>query len=260
MEKYLKIYNIKKSILPEKLCGKEFPEMIDYMIYAKNLEFEQEPDYNYLTKLFDKMLKRVNNININEELFISPKKVKKHKCIGELSPVRLKYGSIKVGNLDSEAPPLCTLPNSNIKIENNNNYIENNSLKNRIKKRRQKLSKFNKDLNTIIANFNMNIDDDIDSLNNKVNIHSNININLKEDLKKSINNDKNDNNIINNKKNVIEINSNINNNFNLLKNKNSNLLPMNKLLVKESNLIKIKNNIQKLLKKNKNNKNLKNNN
>ena len=177
MEKYLKIYNIKKSILPEKLCGKEFPEMIDYMKYAKNLEFEQEPDYNYLTKLFDKMLERVNNININEELFITPKNVKKHKCFGELSPVRFKYDSKKADNLDSEAPPLCTLPNSNIKIENNNN-------KNRIKKRKQTLSKFKKDLNTIIANFNMKIDDNMDYLNNIVNVHSKININFKEDLKK----------------------------------------------------------------------------
>ena len=54
---------MKKNILPEKLCEGLMPEMTEYISYAKKLEFEQEPDYNYLRKLFELMLKRVNNTN-----------------------------------------------------------------------------------------------------------------------------------------------------------------------------------------------------
>ena len=61
MERYLKIYKMKKNTSPEELCSGLFPEMVEYVSYSKKLEFEQEPDYNYLRKLFGKMLKRVNN-------------------------------------------------------------------------------------------------------------------------------------------------------------------------------------------------------
>ena len=60
MERYLKIYKMKKNTPPEKLCEGLFPEMVDYITYAKNLEFEQEPNYNYLKSLFKKMLKRIH--------------------------------------------------------------------------------------------------------------------------------------------------------------------------------------------------------
>ena len=63
MERYLKIYKMKKNTPPEKLCEGLMPEMAEYISYAKKLEFEQEPDYNYLRKLFERMLKRVKNTN-----------------------------------------------------------------------------------------------------------------------------------------------------------------------------------------------------
>ena len=56
IERYLKIYEMKKNMKPEELCS-GFPEMIEYISYSKKLEFEQKPDYKYLKILFDKMLK-----------------------------------------------------------------------------------------------------------------------------------------------------------------------------------------------------------
>ena len=63
MERYLKIYKMKKNTTPEELCNGLPPEMTEYMRYAKKLEFEQQPDYKYLRKLFGKMLKRIHNTN-----------------------------------------------------------------------------------------------------------------------------------------------------------------------------------------------------
>jgi serine/threonine protein kinase len=63
MERYLKIYKMKKNTTPEELCSGLPPEMTEYIKYAKHLEFEQQPDYKYLKKLFGKMLKRIHNTN-----------------------------------------------------------------------------------------------------------------------------------------------------------------------------------------------------
>ena len=52
MERYIKIYKMKKFITPEKLCEGIFPEMAEFIAHAKNLEFVQEPDYNFLRKLY----------------------------------------------------------------------------------------------------------------------------------------------------------------------------------------------------------------
>ena len=65
MARYLKIYRMKKSIPPEELCSGLFPEMIEYISYAKKLEFEQEPNYKYLRGLFDIMLKRIHKLMKN---------------------------------------------------------------------------------------------------------------------------------------------------------------------------------------------------
>ena len=63
MERYLKIYKMKKNTSPEELCKGLPEEMTDYIRYAKQLEFEQEPNYNYLRKCFSKILKRIHTTN-----------------------------------------------------------------------------------------------------------------------------------------------------------------------------------------------------
>ena len=57
-ENLLKLSQIKKNIKPEKLCENLPPEMVDYIKYVRNLQFEDNPDYNYLKNLFYVMLKK----------------------------------------------------------------------------------------------------------------------------------------------------------------------------------------------------------
>ena len=63
MERYLKIYKMKKNVTPEDLCKSLPKQMTEYMRYVKQLEFEQDPDYKYLRNLFDSILKRIHDSN-----------------------------------------------------------------------------------------------------------------------------------------------------------------------------------------------------
>ena len=72
---FIKIGEFKKNIKPQKLCEGLSKEFIDYMDYVKNLNFEQNPDYNYLKNLFKNLLfkKKLNIQNfswiINDDPF-----------------------------------------------------------------------------------------------------------------------------------------------------------------------------------------------
>ena len=63
MQKYFKIYKMKKNVPTEDLCKFLPKQMTDFMKYIKQLEFEQEPDYNYLRNLLKSILKEVNGTN-----------------------------------------------------------------------------------------------------------------------------------------------------------------------------------------------------
>ena len=55
---YLKFSQYKKNISPELLCNNLPEEFLDYIKYVRNLNFEDEPDYNYLKSLFQIMLNK----------------------------------------------------------------------------------------------------------------------------------------------------------------------------------------------------------
>ena len=64
MERYLKIYKMKKNVSPEDLCKSLPKQMVSFMKYIKKLEFEQDPDYNYLRNIFSSILKqRYGNVD-----------------------------------------------------------------------------------------------------------------------------------------------------------------------------------------------------
>ena len=50
--KCLKIYNLKRAISVEKLCKGLPEELVQYMDYTRKLEFEEDPNYDYLRGLF----------------------------------------------------------------------------------------------------------------------------------------------------------------------------------------------------------------
>ena len=59
-DKYYKIKQIKKNTTPKDLCKELPPQFEEYIRYTRNLEYETEPDYNYLKYLFLSLLKKYN--------------------------------------------------------------------------------------------------------------------------------------------------------------------------------------------------------
>ena len=60
-DRYHKIMEIKKETSPAKLC-KNFPSGFEkYVSYTRKLEYEENPEYNYLKKLFNNILKEDGN-------------------------------------------------------------------------------------------------------------------------------------------------------------------------------------------------------
>ena len=55
-EKYAKILNMKTNIETENLLKNGPQELIDYINYCKKMQYEQDPDYEYLTKLFKDLI------------------------------------------------------------------------------------------------------------------------------------------------------------------------------------------------------------
>ena len=58
-----KIFEIKK-LLPIKMLCEDLPkEIIQFMKYVKTLKFEEEPKYEYLTKILETILEKINIVN-----------------------------------------------------------------------------------------------------------------------------------------------------------------------------------------------------
>ena len=59
-EKYTMILDKKKNITSEELC-KNLPKYIElYVGYVKNLEYEEDPEYDYLKSLFEECIRGMN--------------------------------------------------------------------------------------------------------------------------------------------------------------------------------------------------------
>ena len=135
-EKYAKILYKKQYITPEELLNGYPTELVTYIKYCKGLDYNEEPDYNYLTGLFSNVIKNY----LKEE-------------------IDFKYDWIK-NDIDL---------NKNIR-ENyitdegiNNSYLNNTSMVN------------NMNNSTSILNNNSNIIYENEHKNNKINNINNIN-------------------------------------------------------------------------------------
>jgi len=61
--KFKKIYIFKKKLSAEKLCEGLPEEFAKFINYSRKLDFEENPDYNYLRSLFSSILDRYQGIN-----------------------------------------------------------------------------------------------------------------------------------------------------------------------------------------------------
>ena len=173
IERYLKIYKMKKNVSPEDLCKSLPKQMVEFMRYVKSLEFEQEPDYNFLRNLFNSILKRINKSN--EKLlfsWISLEDVQKLKnpvnpATRRDSPQSRLYRKIqnsldKIRNASSdESGGHNSFQTSTITLNTNMRTINKNDSKDEINtdtEQNTRKIKSKEGLNTTIANLNKTLD------------------------------------------------------------------------------------------------------
>ena len=63
LTKLKKVLQLKLTTTPEQLCKGLPEEFIKYVQYCRGLEFEQDPDYDYLRSLFTSILMKNNQKN-----------------------------------------------------------------------------------------------------------------------------------------------------------------------------------------------------
>ena len=205
MERYLKIYKMKKNVAPEDLCKSLPKQMTDFMRYVKQLEFEQEPDYNYLRNLFNSIIKRIHDTNDllifswirtadlpNLKNPINPATRRDSPQSRLYRKIESKLKSERNTSSDNDSGQksiqTCTMimntMDSNMKVIDNNNLskdeIEDIKLK-------TKKDKSKEGLNTMVANLNKTIDENIvdfgeDDKINKVASNDCSPINIKSNL------------------------------------------------------------------------------
>ena len=187
IKKYEITLKLKQSIKPEKLCAGLPIEFIKYINYCRNLEFEQDPNYNYLRNLFTTILTRNKQKNDLNFFWINNKK---RKCSidgksadnrynffrkRESSQKRL-YNQIKKSLEKAKSQDLSKMVNFNfmkIKVEK-----ENISCKKPINKKNDSLIKNNIPKKIIFDNYNIKNDKDIISDNKDINKEEDKKINI----------------------------------------------------------------------------------
>ena len=156
-KEFQKILELKCSISPEELSSGLPNQFAEYIKYCKNLEFEQEPNYNYLRNLFIEIInsnKSLININkfINLMQFSWMAKVKDNK--NNENSWKDSYFRLNILNKitkrnDSSAKRLYN------KIKNS---IEKEKNKKEQKSRNDDSYKFNiKNINIFVSNDNSNL-------------------------------------------------------------------------------------------------------
>ena len=222
-KKFEKILELKCSISPEKLSSGLPNQFAEYIKYCKNLEFEQEPNYNYLRNLF------IEIINSNKPLI----NINKFINLMQFSWMAKMKDNKNNGNSWKDSYFRLNLLNKITKRKDSSNKRLYNKIKNSIEKEKGKKEpesrngdsyKLNiKNINIFVRNANSNLE----SYNNTMTNNTCIN---KKCIIKNISKEKIRQNTIENKNKIFEINQIKNfkhiyktktiNRFNLTENKN----------------------------------------
>ena len=275
LNKFNKIYLLKKNITIEKLC-EGLPEEIHKLLkYVKQLKFEEKPDYNYMKLLFKNLLLRFNYV-YNDKINFSW--ANSNLLIDKFSKNNNKNKSNFHNRLFKNI-----LKNLEYKRSFNNNFNKSNEIKNLISYKSNRISendslikeKNNKTYKNIInskkrvyliKNKNKNVGNNLEYKQKINNLYNSLS--FSKDYSKKINNNiltissdygfKIPNNI-NNLNNSLNNNYNINNNNIFMKMKNKNLInniPKNKKFIKIIPIPNHKNNKLNLINKIKDAKNV----
>ena len=168
-EKYAKILNKKINISAEKLLKNEPRELIEYIKYCKNLNYEEEPDYEYLSGLFTKIM-----TNMNEKIdfrfdWAKKKDIETHiKYINESFESNKLESSSMINNMNS-----LTIGNSKNNISNNISTEENDK---KVSIKKEKMNYYDEVIDENFLNKKENEkenDDENDDENNNENENEN---------------------------------------------------------------------------------------
>ena len=148
INKFYKIYMMKKNITEKELCEGLPEEIYKFLQYVKGLSFEEKPDYNYLRSLF-KIILYKSNIVYNDRITFSW--VNKDRTFSMASSNLYKRKS----NFHSR---LFKQIQKNLEIKENNDYFSTNIK--RVNKKSNKndlINNKNNKLYTLTLNDNKNI-------------------------------------------------------------------------------------------------------
>ena len=175
MERYLKIYKMKKNVTPEDLCKSLPPQMISFVKYVKHLEFEQDPDYNYLRKIFQSILKQ-RKLNIDSLVFswiktadiknlkdpINPA-TRKESPQGRLyKKIENKLKSERNNSSDNDSGQRSYTPSNDIRqVEKEENYTSKDEAEINDNNYKSKKEKSKEGLNTLVTQLNQSIDENV---------------------------------------------------------------------------------------------------
>jgi serine/threonine protein kinase len=147
-DRYKKIYEVKKNTPIDELCAGFPKEFNEYIKYTRNLNFEQEPNYDYLKKLIYNIMNRYEfNFDFLFDWGLNKNKFKfNKKIINENENKKKEKGSNDV-NINKEELNSVDKNKKINKIENNKNIIKN-YIKTEIRKKQTK-TQFNKNNNNL---------------------------------------------------------------------------------------------------------------
>ena len=206
MERYLKIYKMKKNVTPEDLCKSLPRHMTEYMKYVKSLEFEQEPNYKFLKNLFTSLLNKIHDTNdflifswikladipnLKNPINPATRRDSPQSRLYRKIETKLKHERNTSSDNDSNQKSFqtCTTPINNI----NANYQNRDNNKDGIDtdfEFKSKKEKSKEGLNTMVTNLNKTIDENIvdfgDEDKNRISsIEGPVNIKNKAEKKKN---------------------------------------------------------------------------
>ena len=223
-DRYVKIMEKKRDTTPEELCKSLPDEFREYVHYTRNMNYEDDPNYEYLKSLFRKIMEREEY----EMDFFYDWSKQNDEISMPSQPIEHEFENKKDATKDENEKKIMVVNNY---VNNVNNIVINNN---------RELKEKNMKNNNINNNNNHHEEENVNLEENKIietynNVDSKKNIKNNSDLKasnKNLNYNNNDTNNNNNSKNN-NSKSNINSN-NLIGNLNDNNNNISKSQQKES--------------------------
>ena len=158
-ERYKKIYKIKKNTQPDELCMNLPEEFKFFLLYAKNLEFEEDPNYDYCRGLLENVIKKMNDKVDNNFSWCKRTGTDENKLRNQKLNVKKNFGQ-SIINTTGQTQRSAAVSNF---INSMKSFHQNRKLINRISvilndnKKDSLLNKFNNNYNNNEENKNNSI-------------------------------------------------------------------------------------------------------